>query len=129
MKYIGEKLKDKDYKERKAFIKIEGKDKITRGESTQYCIDNYLTKDKVSNISVAVSHLDGKIPKTKNTESDRVYYFITAEAKFKIQNDYINVSDGDVLYIAKNTFYSVEGMFDAVLINTPAFDIENEETE
>lgn len=116
-------------RETKSYIKIEEKNKITRGESTQHCIDNYLTKDKVSNISVSVSHLNGKIPRTKNIESDRIYYFITANAKFKIQDDYIEVNSGDVLYIQKNTFYSVEGMFDAVLINTPAFNIINEKTE
>ena len=26
------------------YIKIENKDKVTRGEGTQYSIDNYLTK-------------------------------------------------------------------------------------
>ena len=50
------------------FIKIENKEKITRGEGSQYSIDNYLTKNMVGNISVAVSHLHGKINKTKNTE-------------------------------------------------------------
>lgn len=34
----------------KSYIKMEEKDKITRGESTQYNIDNYLTKDKVPNL-------------------------------------------------------------------------------
>lgn len=111
------------------YIKIEKQNKITRGESTQYSIDNYLTKDKVSNISVAVSHLNGKIPKTKNIESDRIYYFISANATFNIEDEYVKVKNGDMLYITKNTFYSAKGMFDAVLINTPAFDIENEKTE
>ena len=79
------------------------------------------------NISVAVSHLNGcSIDKTKNIESDRVYYFIKADAEFKINNEIVNVKDGDVLYIEKNTSYSMEGHFDAVLINTPAFDIKNE---
>ena len=31
------------------YIKIENKDKVTRGEGTQYSIDNYLTKDKGGN--------------------------------------------------------------------------------
>lgn len=111
------------------YIKIENKDKITRGEGTQYSIDNYLTKDNVKNISVAVSHLNGKINKTKNIESDRVYYFIKAKARFEIDNEIINVSDGDVVFIQKNTLYNIEGIFDAVLINTPAFDLTNEKTE
>lgn len=63
------------------YIKVENKDKITRGEGEQYSIDNYL------------------------------------------------VNDGDIIFIQKDTLYSVEGVFDAVLINTPAFDIKNEKTE
>ena len=108
------------------FIKIENKEKITRGEGSQYSIDNYLTKNMVGNISVAVSHLNGKIDKTKNLESDRIYYFINANAKFEVDNEIVHVNDGDVIFISKNTFYSIEGKFDAVLINTPAFDIKNE---
>ena len=110
------------------YIKIKSKDKITRGEGTEYSIDNYLTKDKVDNISVAVSHLQGKISKTKNLESDRIYYFLKANAKFEIDNELVPVSNGDVMFISKDTLYSVEGNFDAVLINTPAFDIKNEKS-
>ena len=111
------------------YIKIDSKEKITRGEGTSYRIDNYLTKNQNNNISVAVSHLHGKINKTKNTESDRIYYFIKANARFKIDNEIIDANDGDVIFISKNTLYSVEGNFDAVLINTPAFDIKNEISE
>ena len=42
------------------YIKVENKDKITRGEGEQYSIDNYLTKDKTDNISVL--YLYKKIP-------------------------------------------------------------------
>ena len=42
------------------YIKINNEDKISRGEGTQYSIDNYLTKNMTNNISVAVSHLHGK---------------------------------------------------------------------
>ena len=111
------------------YIKVNNKDKKTRGEGSQYFIDNYLTKENTKNISVAVSHLRGKINRTCNTESDRIYYFIKATAEFEINNEIISVSDGDVIFISKNTLYSVVGNFDAVLINTPAFDIKNEHTE
>lgn len=111
------------------YIKVENKDKITRVKGEHYSIDNYLTKDKTDNISVAVSHLIGKIDYTKNIESDRIYYFLKANATFKIENELVKVNDGDVIFIQKDTLYSVEGVFDAVLINTPAFDIKNEKTE
>ena len=111
------------------YIRIKSTDKITRGEGTQYSIDNYLTKNNVANISVAVSHLHGKISKTKNIESDRIYYFLKAHAEFVIDNEIIPVINGDLIFISKNTTYCVEGDFDAVLINTPAFDIGNEKLE
>lgn len=78
---------------------------------------------------MAVSHLIGKLDYTKNIESDRIYYFLKANATFKIENELVKVNDGDIIFIQKDTLYSVEGVFDAVLINTPAFDIKNEKTE
>ena len=111
------------------YIKIGSNEKITRGEGTQYSIDNYLTKNIANNISVAVSHLHGRINKTKNLESDRVYYFIKANDKIEIDDEIVQVNDGDVIFITKNTLYSIDGKSDAVLTNTPAFDIKNEITE
>ncbi len=111
------------------FIKINNEDKVTRGEGSQYSIDNYLTKENSKNISVAVSHLCGQINNTRNVESDRIYYFMSAEAEFNVDGKIVKVKDGDVIFISKNTLYSVVGNFDAVLINTPAFDIKNEQTE
>ena len=40
------------------YIQFKKEDKITRGEGN-YFIDNYLTKEKSKNISVAVSNLNG----------------------------------------------------------------------
>lgn len=34
------------------------------------------------------------------------------------------VSDGDVLYIQSDTNYSVNGTFEAVTVNTPAFGVK-----
>lgn len=92
-----------------------------------YSIKNYLTKDFNENFSLAVSELkDGVHELTKSVVSDRIYYLITGKAKFLLDNDEIEVKAKDVLYIEKNTEYSFSGSFEAVLINIPAFGIEND---
>lgn len=45
--------------------------------------------------------------------------------KFNINGEEIKISNEDVLFIEKDTLYSFEGNFKAVLINIPAFGIEN----
>jgi mannose-6-phosphate isomerase-like protein (cupin superfamily) len=98
-----------------------------RNHNNAYSIKNYLTKDFNEKFSVVVTELkDGEHELTKNISSDRVYYFITANALFKIDDDVIPVTDGDVLFIEKDTFYSFKGSFKAVLMSLPAFDIEND---
>ena len=107
-------------------VKITSKERITRGERN-YAIDNYLTAEKSKKISVAISHLRGKTWTTKNSVSDRVYYLLKGKGEFKFKNQLkINAKKGDVLFIPVDTLYSMEGNFDAVLINTPAFNIINE---
>ncbi|MDR1360908.1 MAG: hypothetical protein LBJ18_01190 [Rickettsiales bacterium] len=106
---------------------IKEKDTAGRNHNAAYSIKNYLTKDFDENFSVVVTELeDGRHEPTKNIASDRVYYFISAEAEFVINGEIIIVSDGDVLFIEKNTFYSFKGSFKAVLISMPAFRIEND---
>jgi mannose-6-phosphate isomerase-like protein (cupin superfamily) len=105
---------------------FEGNNGVTRGEGTSYIITNYLTKEKSTRVSVAVSEPDGKMWKTINRVSDRVYYFIKGKAKFIFENKTVEVNPGDVLFIPLNTPYSAEGKFKAVLINSPSFDVKNE---
>lgn len=109
--------------------KITFDERVVRGESSEYVIENYLTSQVTNNISVAISRLNGKIPKTKNIVSDRVYYFLEGMAYIIFDDENIEVKKGDVLYIPKNTFYTVEGTFEALLVNTPSFQINNEIVE
>lgn len=48
-----------------------------------------------------------------------------ADAKFNVNGEEIKISNEDVLFIEKDTLYSFEGNFKAVLINILAFGIEN----
>lgn len=87
-----------------------------------YIIDNYVGKDLKMGHSVIRSHLNGKHPLMKNTKSNRTYYFISGHGKFMINGKTVEVKAEDMLVIPKNTLYSFEGEFDAILISVPAFD-------
>ena len=55
--------------------------------------------------------------------NERVYYFISADVDFIIDNEKIHCESGDVLYLDKDTIYSAEGDFEAITINVPAFGV------
>ena len=98
-----------------------------RKKDDNYSIKNYLTKDFNKNFSLAVSTmLDGEHELTKSTLSDRIYYFIEADVIFNIDGESVSVSNEDVLFIPKDVWYSFSGKFKAVLINIPAFGIEDD---
>lgn len=108
------------------FKLVKSDDGVVRKRDDSYSIKNYLTKDFNENFSVAVSTLNGEQELTKSIVNDRVYYFIEGDAIFNIDGKEIKVSNEDVLFIEKNTWYSFSGNFKAVLINMPAFGIEND---
>ena len=105
---------------------VKKEDTSIRVNGDSNSIRNYLTKDFNTNFSLAVSELDGIHQSTKSTVNDRIYYFIEGTATFIINGEKINVKQDDTLFIEKNTEYSFEGKIRAVLINMPAFGIEND---
>jgi mannose-6-phosphate isomerase-like protein (cupin superfamily) len=105
---------------------IKSAEAVPRGEGSSYAILNYLTKQNSPRVSVAVSNLDGRLPKTTNRVSDRVYYFIEGHVLFQSNSGVIEAGAGDVLFVPANTKYSLQGRFKAVLINSPAFDLVDE---
>lgn len=105
---------------------IKEEDTVVRKHNDSYSIKNYLTKDFNKNFSLAVSELEGKHDLTKSIASDRIYYFIEGNAIFNIEESQVKVSANDTLFIEKNTEYCFEGKCKAVLINIPAFGIEND---
>ena len=60
------------------------------------------------------------------TVNERVFYFISADVEFVIDNEKVHFEDGDVLYLSKDTNYSAIGNFEAVVINSPAFGVIKE---
>ncbi len=87
-----------------------------------YTVDNYLSKENNMGYSIVRTHLDGKHPFMKNINSNRTYYFINGSATFVVENEKINVSEGEMLVIPKNTKYAFKGKFTAMLVDCPAFD-------
>lgn len=109
------------------FKLVKNDDGNVRNHNDSYSIKNYLTKDFSENFSLAVSELiDGEHELTKSVASDRIYYFIEANATFIVEGNEMNILSGDVLFIEKNTEYSFSGSFKSVLINIPAFGIKND---
>lgn len=73
-----------------------------RAHNNCYSIKNYLTKDFSKDFSLAVSELvDGKHELTKSVTSDRIYYFIYADAKFNVNGEEIKISNEDIWVIKK----------------------------
>lgn len=107
------------------YKKITEKEKITRNITDVHSADNYLTKETTKNISLAINRLDGKLDLVK-TPNERVFYFISANVDFTIDNEKEHFENGDVLYLSKDTKYSAIGKFEAVVVNSPAFGVIEE---
>lgn len=87
-----------------------------------YVVDNYLSKQENMGYSMVRTHLDGKHPFMKNVRSNRTYYLIDGEAIFAFDDEKIAIQSGEMLVIPKDTKYAFKGKFDAILVDSPAFD-------
>ena len=104
------------------YKKISYNERTTRIISEYHSADNYLTKETTKNVSLAITKLNGKLESNK-INNERVYYFISADVIFIINDEEIHCNSGDVLYLDKDTTYSAEGNFEAITINVPAFGV------
>ena len=86
-----------------------------------YVVDNYLGENLNLGYSVVRTHLNGKHPLMKNTLSKRTYYFLKGSGRFDVDGEIFDVKEGDTLTIEKDTIYTFEGNFDAILFSCPAF--------
>lgn len=107
------------------YKKITKNEKVTRKITDVHSADNYLTKETTENISLAINRLDGKLDLIK-TVNERVFYFLSADVDFLIDNEKVHFEDGEVLYLSKDTSYSANGRFEAVVVNSPAFGVIKE---
>lgn len=94
--------------------------------SESYQVKNFITKESSEKVSLAVSEADEHSETTKNVRSDRIYYVLEGKLVIKDDKGKYTAEPGDVIYIPKDTKYHFKGTFKAVLINSPAFDPEDE---
>ena len=62
----------------------------------------------------------------KNIKSNRTYYLINGNAVFYFKNETISIGNGEMITIPCNTKYAFKGKFDAILVDCPAFKVEND---
>lgn len=91
-----------------------------------YIVDNYLSESDNVGYSIVRTHLNGKHPYMKNVISNRSYYLINGYAKFYFEDEVISLEEGELLTIPKDTKYAFEGKFDAILVDCPAFNPNND---
>ena len=85
-----------------------------------------LTKEQYKNLSVAVAKAKKHNEITKNIKSDRIYYILNGKLIVKKGKKKFIAEHGNVIFIPKNTEYQFSGTFEAILINSPAFNPKNE---
>lgn len=91
-----------------------------------YIVDNYLSKEDNVGYSIVRTHLDGKHPYMKNLKSNRTYYLLDGNGMFFFEDKVIDLNKGEMLTIPNNTKYAFKGKFDAILVDCPAFDVNDD---
>lgn len=86
---------------------------------------NY-TGDKFARMSAAIINVEGKHPKMKSVNSDRLYFILQGKGVFIINDQETNVKTQDVIIVPKNTPYSYSGTMQCFLVHSPAFDRKKE---
>lgn len=78
------------------------------------------------NISIDIEEVyKGHEKYCKNKESSHIFYVISGEGKFKINNEIYSVQEGDIVEIPSNTEFVYAGIMKLLLIMNPAFDLNN----
>ena len=101
---------------------------VARKISNSYEVTNFLTREYSKNVSLAISKAMDHKEVTANRSSDRVYYVLEGVLNVKFGNEKMEARAGDTVFIPKNTQYYFGGSFKAVLINSPAFKPQDEQT-
>lgn len=76
--------------------------------------------------SMIQSEFAGSYPYLLNKVSTRYFYLIGGKCVFDIDGDVKSVKNGDIVMIPQNTKYKFEGVFEAIIIDTPKFDESQE---
>lgn len=103
---------------------IKNKSGTLREVAKTYKILNLLTSDECSKLSIAIGNAVNH-SETTVTQGVRVYYIMEGEM---LINRSIKGKKGDVIHIPPKTKYGIEGTFNAMIINSPAFDKNADKT-
>jgi ethanolamine utilization protein EutQ (cupin superfamily) len=107
---------------------IKNKEGTKREVSPTYIINNLLTKELSSNVSLVEGTSKNHREITKGINNDRIYYILKGKMII-LGKENISVEEGDVLFISKGTEYEFEGTFKTIIVNVPAFDPKYDETK
>lgn len=105
---------------------IKNNEAIPRKISDSYEIKNFVTKDFSNKVSLAVSNAKEHFETTKNKKSDRIYYVLEGKLKISFEGTELIAYAGDVIFIPANTEYKFKGTFRTILVNSPAFNVNDE---
>lgn len=91
-----------------------------RTVSASESMANYITKEihPEASLSVVSAH---DIEHQEQTPYSRMYFVLEGEMSIHIENQNYVLKPKDSIFISKNTRYSLQGSFEAVVINQPAF--------
>lgn len=78
-------------------------------------------------ISMVKTKFCGSFPLSKNRVSTRYFVVLSGECKLSINGEPATLHTSDIVVIPPNTAYKFSGDFETILIDTPAFSMENEE--
>lgn len=88
-------------------------------------VKNIFNEESKSDISIAEIKLQGDQKYGFDKKSDIFYYILDGEGKFFTEDEIINVTIGDLIYIPKNTKYKDEGNLRLLAISCPKFNSSN----
>lgn len=87
---------------------------------------SYSSSENLTTGSAIIFEVNGNHGKVKSKVSDRIYYVIKGHGRFIGDDCEINVRQGDVIIVNKNTPYDYEGKMKLFLIHIPSYDDSQE---
>ncbi|PIY68573.1 hypothetical protein COY90_05205 [Candidatus Roizmanbacteria bacterium CG_4_10_14_0_8_um_filter_39_9] len=91
-----------------------------RGIAPNKTADNYITKETTPVFSFATTKGDNYYEKIK-VGYNRLYFILEGELVLTFNEKEERLKKDDSIYIEKNTEYEINGTFNAVVVNEPAF--------
>ena len=90
-------------------------------------LDGYNCNLECKNVSITLEDVyKGHERYTMNTKSFHIYYVAKGSGTFKINNNFYDVKEGDIIEIPPKTEFIFKGKMKLLLIMNPPFDEEND---